>query len=168
METDKPRRQPLLLRRPSRHPEPAKSNGTASPPTDPDTAPTPTVAAGPAGSDERGPAEMAAAASAAPVATASAPATADPDARMTPAVRRLLREHDLSPAQIPGTGGGGRITREDVLKVVEAIRTGTAVPAAPAAPPRAPRRPRPVRAGARGFARRDTVAGDDRLPRRRR
>jgi 2-oxoisovalerate dehydrogenase E2 component (dihydrolipoyl transacylase) len=53
---------------------------------------------------------------------------------MTPAVRRLLREHDLSPAQIQGTGGGGRITREDVLKLVEAIRTGTATPAvAPAA-----------------------------------
>ena len=50
--------------------------------------------------------------------------TADPDARMTPAVRRLLREHDLAAAQIVGTGGGGRITREDVLKVVEAIRTG--------------------------------------------
>jgi 2-oxoisovalerate dehydrogenase E2 component (dihydrolipoyl transacylase) len=113
-------------------PEPSKPNATASPPTDPDTAPTPTVAAGPAGSDERGPSEMAAAASSAPVATAAVTAAADPDARMTPAVRRLLREHDLSPAQIPGTGGGGRITREDVLKVVEAIRTGTAVPAAAA------------------------------------
>ena len=67
-------------------------------------------------------------------ATASAgPATADPDARMTPAVRRLLREHDLSPAQIHGTGGGGRITREDVLQVVESIRTGTPAPAVPAA-----------------------------------
>ena len=43
---------------------------------------------------------------------------------MTPAVRRLLREHCLSPAQVPGTGGGGRITRDDVLAVVEAIRTG--------------------------------------------
>ena len=56
---------------------------------------------------------------------------------MTPAVRRLLREHDLSAAQIQGTGGGGRITREDVLKVVETIRTGGAVPApadAPAGP----------------------------------
>ena len=47
---------------------------------------------------------------------------------MTPAVRRLLREHDLSAAQIQGTGGGGRITREDVLKVVETIRTGGAAP----------------------------------------
>jgi 2-oxoisovalerate dehydrogenase E2 component (dihydrolipoyl transacylase) len=136
--------------------ESPQQDATSSPPTDPGTAPTPTVAAGPAGSDERGPAEMAAAASAAPVATASAaaapPASADPDARMTPAVRRLLREHDLSPAQITGTGGGGRITREDVLKVVEAMRTGTMpapahtaagngagpAPTAPAGPQRAP------------------------------
>ncbi len=83
-------------------------------------APTAPVALGPAGSDERGPSEMAAA--------IAVPATADPDARMTPAVRRLLREHDLSAAQIQGTGGGGRITRDDVLQVVEAIRTGSPAP----------------------------------------
>ena len=70
------------------------------------------------------------------------PEAGDPDARMTPAVRRLLREHDLSAAQVPGTGGGGRITRDDVLAVVEAIRTrGTvaafAAPAAAPAPPAA-------------------------------
>src|SRR5205823_5963048 len=50
----------------------------------------------------------------------------DPNARMTPAVRRLLREHGLEAGQIAGTGGGGRITREDVLAYVEAVRTGTA------------------------------------------
>jgi 2-oxoisovalerate dehydrogenase E2 component (dihydrolipoyl transacylase) len=48
---------------------------------------------------------------------------------MTPAVRRLLREHGLGPEQIVGTGGGGRITRDDVLAVVEAIRTGGSAPA---------------------------------------
>jgi 2-oxoisovalerate dehydrogenase E2 component (dihydrolipoyl transacylase) len=53
---------------------------------------------------------------------------------MTPAVRRLLREHGLTAAQIVGTGGGGRITRDDVLAVVEAMRTGGAVPAPAAAP----------------------------------
>ena len=53
---------------------------------------------------------------------------------MTPAVRRLLREHNLEAAQIAGTGGGGRITREDVIAHVEAIRTGVA-PAAPAVSP---------------------------------
>ena len=52
---------------------------------------------------------------------------------MTPAVRRLLREHELTAAQIVGTGGGGRITREDVLKVVETIRTGGVAPS-PASP----------------------------------
>ena len=67
------------------------------------------------------------AAQAAPTATA-APATGDPDARMTPAVRRLLREHALRPDQIAGTGGGGRITRDDVLAVVESIRTGGTPP----------------------------------------
>jgi 2-oxoisovalerate dehydrogenase E2 component (dihydrolipoyl transacylase) len=82
-----------------------------------------TVAHGPAGSDERP-----AAASAAP------PANADPDARMTPAVRRLLREHELSATQVVGTGGGGRITREDVLVLVEAIRTGKVAASAPVTP----------------------------------
>jgi murein L,D-transpeptidase YcbB/YkuD len=46
---------------------------------------------------------------------------------MTPAVRRLLREHGLTAAQIVGTGGGGRITRDDVINFVEATRTGQAV-----------------------------------------
>ena len=99
----------------------------------------PPAGVGPAGSDERGPRETAVAVTLAPAAASNpgaavqAPATAsgaDPDARMTPAVRRILREHDLSAAQIVGTGGGGRITREDVLKVVEGIRTGEALPAA--------------------------------------
>jgi pyruvate/2-oxoglutarate dehydrogenase complex dihydrolipoamide acyltransferase (E2) component len=87
------------------------------------------------------------------VATAAPPATADPDARMTPAVRRLLREHDLSPAQIQGTGGGGRITRDDVLHVVEAMRNGSPAPAsAPAqatngaAPPASPGSGQPAQA----------------------
>jgi 2-oxoisovalerate dehydrogenase E2 component (dihydrolipoyl transacylase) len=99
-------------------------------------------AVAPAGSDERPAAATAtqsaaavpsaAAASLAPAATLSA--TGDPDARMTPAVRRLLREHGLSPEQIQGTGGGGRITRDDVLAVVEAIRTGRSTPVAVMAP----------------------------------
>ena len=71
---------------------------------------------------------------------------------MTPAVRRLLREHGLTAAQIVGTGGGGRITREDVRDFVEASRTGSATrrpggrvgaaaPAAPAPARRAAARP---------------------------
>ena len=59
---------------------------------------------------------------------ASAPAAGDPNARMTPAVRRLLREHGLAPEQVRGTGGGGRITREDVLAFVAAPGSGPAAP----------------------------------------
>jgi 2-oxoglutarate dehydrogenase E2 component (dihydrolipoamide succinyltransferase) len=36
------------------------------------------------------------------------------DAELSPAVRRLLREHGLDAAQIRGTGRGGRITVQDV------------------------------------------------------
>jgi pyruvate/2-oxoglutarate dehydrogenase complex dihydrolipoamide acyltransferase (E2) component len=54
---------------------------------------------------------------------------------MTPAVRRLLREHGLTAAQIVGTGGGGRITREDVTNFVESQRTGQPVGGQSAAAP---------------------------------
>jgi pyruvate/2-oxoglutarate dehydrogenase complex dihydrolipoamide acyltransferase (E2) component len=101
------------------------------------TATTTAPAAGPAGSDERSVEEtQRAAAMAAPAVPAAAPAApangtatphGDPNARMTPAVRRLLREHGLEAAMIVGTGGGGRITREDVTDYVEAVRTGTAI-----------------------------------------
>ena len=76
-------------------------------------------------------------------AAAAAPAVADADARMTPAVRRLLREHGLAPDQVRGSGGGGRITRENVLAVVEAIRTAGA-PGSPAAQPAAGVGPAPA------------------------
>jgi 2-oxoglutarate dehydrogenase E2 component (dihydrolipoamide succinyltransferase) len=38
---------------------------------------------------------------------------------LSPVVRRLLAEHDLDPESIEGTGAGGRITRDDVLKVID-------------------------------------------------
>jgi 2-oxoisovalerate dehydrogenase E2 component (dihydrolipoyl transacylase) len=37
---------------------------------------------------------------------------------MTPAVRRLVREHGIDVAQLKGSGSGGRVTREDVLAFV--------------------------------------------------
>jgi 2-oxoisovalerate dehydrogenase E2 component (dihydrolipoyl transacylase) len=53
-------------------------------------------------------------------------AVGDPDARMTPAVRLLMRKHGLSPVQIVGTGHAGRITREDVVSFVDRGSTGGA------------------------------------------
>ncbi|MCY4364985.1 MAG: dihydrolipoamide acetyltransferase family protein [Chloroflexi bacterium] len=39
--------------------------------------------------------------------------------RLSPAVRRLAREHDVDLSLITGTGMGGRITRDDVLKYLD-------------------------------------------------
>ena len=50
---------------------------------------------------------------------------------LSPVVRRLIAEHGLDPDTIQGTGAGGRITRSDVLQVVD----GGARPAAPAGAP---------------------------------
>ena len=41
------------------------------------------------------------------------------EGRMTPAVRRLAREHGVDLALIAGTGHSGRVTREDVEKFVD-------------------------------------------------
>ena len=119
--------------------------GQAAPAQPAPEPPQPGPAQGPAGSDER-PERAAASAGSAPTATADAPGNAD--ARMTPAVRRLLREHGLTAGQIVGTGLGGRITREDVTNYVESQRTGrpvngqsAAAAAAPAPTPPAPSAP---------------------------
>ena len=62
---------------------------------------------------------------AAPVA-APAPATVSADPSLgteteplAPAVRKLLEEHGLSAGDITGTGRGGRITKEDVIRYLE-------------------------------------------------
>ncbi|MBT8444444.1 MAG: 2-oxo acid dehydrogenase subunit E2, partial [Gammaproteobacteria bacterium] len=64
----------------------------------------------------------AAAPAAAPAAAAAAPVAAPSSEnaeKLSPAVRRLLEEHDIDPAQIGGTGRGGRILKSDVLEFVE-------------------------------------------------
>ena len=39
--------------------------------------------------------------------------------RQSPVVRRLANEHDVDLSVVPGTGAGGRVTKEDVLRYVE-------------------------------------------------
>jgi 2-oxoisovalerate dehydrogenase E2 component (dihydrolipoyl transacylase) len=116
---------------PAAQPEPAATEPVAEPAAAASTAPASTATA-----------TMASAAPSAPTAT-DTDGPGNPDARMTPAVRRLLREHGLAAAQIVGTGGGGRITRDDVTNYVESQRTGQpvggqSVAAAATAPPAAP------------------------------
>jgi len=81
-------------------------------------------------------------------ATATTPTT-DGSVRMTPAVRRLVREHDIDITQLTGSGSGGRVTRDDVLAFIE---RGDAkqpeAPAQPAAPAAAAAQPAVAQAAA--------------------
>ena len=59
--------------------------------------------------------------------------------RSSPVVRKIAAEHQVDLREIPGTGIGGRVTKQDILGHIEGAPVGS--PAAPAEPP-APR-PRP-------------------------
>lgn len=56
---------------------------------------------------------------------------------LSPAVRRLMEEEHVSPAEITGTGKGGRATKGDVLGALE-NRSASPAPALALAPPAAP------------------------------
>ncbi|MFP5377488.1 MAG: dihydrolipoamide acetyltransferase family protein, partial [Acidimicrobiia bacterium] len=130
-------------------PEPrAEDNGTeaaaAEAPGQPEAEPAPQPAPGP---EQKAPAPEPARAqaggdgsrpepSAAPAATSTAGEAgggAGQGQVLSPVVRRLLKEHDLRPDDIRPTGTGGRITRADVLAVIDARGAGRPSPA-PAAP----------------------------------
>jgi pyruvate dehydrogenase E2 component (dihydrolipoyllysine-residue acetyltransferase) len=101
-----------------------------------------------------------------PSAQAEAP-TGNGKAFVSPVVARIAGEHGIDPAQVPGTGSGGRVTKKDILAFVEsggaqqpAPRETEAVPPAeapaaaappaaqaPPAPPPKPPAPAPVAAG---------------------
>ena len=70
---------------------------------------------------------------AAPVAEA-VPALVTKAEVLPPAVRKLVEEHKLDPAQIPGTGKNGRLTKGDVLAWLDSTAAGTPATAAPATP----------------------------------
>ena len=57
---------------------------------------------------------------------------------LSPAIRRLLAEHNLDPAAIKGTGVGGRLTREDVEKHLAKTPAPAEAKAPAAAPAAAP------------------------------
>ncbi len=81
---------------------------------------------------------------------AAAPAQEEDDdhARSSPLVRKIARENNVSLSQVPGTGMGGRITKQDIMAFLEkpesaATPTVSASASAPAASSSAPS-PRPT------------------------
>ena len=81
---------------------------------------------------------------------------------LSPVVRRLVAEHAIDPAEIVGSGAGGRVTRADVLAVIDARRGGSQAPA-PVPTAAAPAAASPVAAppAAPPLAR---AAGDETVP----
>ena len=120
---------------------PGPSPGQAPAPTP--TAATPGVAPAPAA-----PGGPAPAAPSAPAAPPGAPAAAEAREavgerpRLSPLVRRLAEEHGVPLTEVTrlqGSGAGGRVTKEDLLRYIEARRAAPApAPAAPAAVPGEP------------------------------
>jgi 2-oxoglutarate dehydrogenase E2 component (dihydrolipoamide succinyltransferase) len=69
---------------------------------------------------------------------------------LSPVVRKLISENGLDASAIRGTGPGGRITRDDVVAVIE--RGGASAPAASAPATSAPAVARPVPSAPRAVA----------------
>ena len=77
----------------------------------------------------------------------------DDEARSSPLVRKIAREHGVSLSQVTGTGLGGRITKQDIMQFIEtqgstrvetaasAVPRGEASGPAPSAPAAATPRP---------------------------
>ncbi|AHF77796.1 Dihydrolipoamide acetyltransferase [Sodalis praecaptivus] len=57
---------------------------------------------------------------------------------LSPAIRRLIAEHDVNPEAIKGSGVGGRLTREDVEKHIAGRQSAAPAPAAAQAETEAP------------------------------
>jgi 2-oxoglutarate dehydrogenase E2 component (dihydrolipoamide succinyltransferase) len=119
------------------------------------------AAAAPAASAPAKPtaAPVPAATSAAPPAKAAAPAPAAPApaaqpsgerVRSSPLVRKIARENNIDVAQVPGTGAGGRVSKQDILGALESGAGSASRPsAAPpvSAPPARPSAPPPPTGG---------------------
>jgi 2-oxoglutarate dehydrogenase E2 component (dihydrolipoamide succinyltransferase) len=124
-------------------PPPVVARAPAAPPPQPVSPPAPTREA----TDQT-----------APIPVLTLPPAAKPRAEMTPeelrttrsspVVRKIAAEHQLDIRDVPGTGIGGRVTKQDILGHLE--RGSVAVPAPPPEAP--PAAPRPAPAAARPAA----------------
>ena len=117
-------------------PAPAEAPSEESAPEEPasaqeTSAPEPAEEPAPAPAAEEQTSEPEPAPAPAPEKAAAAPSASD-DIYVTPLVRRLAQQQGVDLASVTGTGVGGRIRKEDVLKAAEAPATPTS--AAEAAP----------------------------------
>ena len=142
----------------------------AAPAPEPQAAPAPPPVSVPVPAQAPVPAPVAEAPAPAPA--PAAPAVAEPSGNgkfVSPVVARIASEHGIDPNQIPGTGRGGRVTKQDILAVVESGPAPAAVPqvqapaaaeapkappapATPAAPPQTGEQLEPISAMRRGIA----------------
>jgi pyruvate dehydrogenase E2 component (dihydrolipoamide acetyltransferase) len=104
--------------------------GSVQPAREPATAP----AAMPA--PPRAPAVHQAAATSAP-----APEPNGKHIRSSPLVRNIAREHQIDIEEVPGTGLGGRVTKDDIMNFIERRKTAPAPAPAPSLSPAAPAAP---------------------------
>jgi pyruvate dehydrogenase E2 component (dihydrolipoamide acetyltransferase) len=78
--------------------------------------------------------------------------------RSSPLVRKIARENNIDVSQVPGTGAGGRVSKQDILGAVESgtvpvARPGaSAPPSAAVAAPSRPSAPPPATGGASASA----------------
>ncbi len=121
----------------------ATSSPQAPPADDVVTAPAPARNAEKSTPEKDVPEKLVADKTSAPDSTPSAAAAGGMDHPLSPAVRRLVEEHNLNPATLSGTGVDGRLTKADVLAAINSAPAAAAPTAAPAAstPPRTPSRP---------------------------
>jgi pyruvate dehydrogenase E2 component (dihydrolipoamide acetyltransferase) len=109
----------------------------------------------------------------APPAAAPAPAAAPPAAHdggrihSSPLVRRMASEHGIDLSTVPGTGAGGRISKQDIEAVIAAGGVPAAAPpasAASAAPSRpAPPPPAPGASGAQAHVALETAVPREKI-----
>ena len=125
---------------PAAAPAPAPAAAEAPPPAPARAAPPAPAAAEPAHSPAPEAAAPAAPPSPAPAPAAASAAAPSPDGTegddgsdgrtgwgdriLSPVVRRLLDDNGINPADVTGTGLGGRITRSDVLDFIDTRRAG--------------------------------------------
>ena len=135
----------------------APAPAPAAPAAAPAPAPTPPPAPAPAPAPAAAPAPAPVAAPPAPVSPVAAPVSSTEGMVLSPVVRKLISENGLDASRINGTGPGGRITRDDVMAVLDG---GAARPAAaPTAPTPAPAPAAPAAAPAPVAAAPRAVAG---------